>query len=301
MSSTLVLFAAALGGTVVGLHVLLTPRAFNIAIRGIGTGIVFGSAVAYINSIRKHSLPAVYVPIGLSTPKPRYSVMRDKIFSHITQEYDDLGQIQRGEESITVEPNVFAQIGVIDEDGVRKMWSTAVLPTLRDMKRELLTSNDTAWSEIEKDTIFCDIGSGVGNVCIQLLAETNCKKTVGIEVIPSRIKASQEAFQNAVREYPEIFENKSAVWYKEDLVDCEEHLRKEGVNVVFTHSWMFDDSVMEKLSSILANVPTLKCVISSRKLSESALKGRMKFVSLTHFSADWNTEAPFYLYAKVHE
>lgn len=300
MPSPWITFGGAALGTVVFLNIVLKPKTFRTVMIGMGIGLTFGGTITYINSLRRHTLTAQYVPIGLTGPQANFSLIQPKIYEHLSQEYEERGELELGEEHITVKPNVFAQIGVLDIGGVRTMWTKEVLPYMKEcIQKKLFTASNSSDTNVENEIVFCDIGSGVGNICLQILAETNCKKTVGIEVIPSRHTAAETAFRNAQTLYPDIYKDKNALWVEEDLVHCATTLKKEGVNVVFTHSWMFDDDLMQQFTKVITEVPSIACVITSRKLDEGLLKATpLKLHSLSHFSADWNDRAPFYVYTR---
>jgi hypothetical protein len=225
--------------------------------------------------------------------RPPWQLLAPKIYEHISDQYNELGQLELGEEGITVQDHVFAQIGVLDEDGVRSMWRAAVS---RKFPRHGVVS-DEEYEPYGKDEVFCDLGSGVGNICLQVLAETDCSKAVGVEVIPSRHRTAVRAFQNALKYFPEVFQNKSAVFVERDIVGCEKILSEEKVTVLYSHSWMFDDELMNKVGEIVANVPSLRCVVSSRPIEQQYLaQTNLNRHSLMHFSADWNEQAPFHVY-----
>ncbi|AYU82167.1 conserved hypothetical protein [Leishmania infantum JPCM5] len=253
-----------------------------------------------MNYLRHHSIAANYRPLGLTSPPPNFAVMQPLLYKHLSEEYESRGELELGEESITVQPNVFAQIGIIDVNGVRQMWTKAIIPALLDgRKRELLESEGESQADLEASIVFCDIGSGVGNVCLQVLSETKCPKSVGVEIIPSRIRAAEEASKRAKLLYSDIFSKKEVVWVQGDLVKCAARLKEEGVTVLFTHSWMFDDDLMTKLTNVIAQVPSIQCVVTSRKLDEKVLASTtLRQRTLMHFNADWNDEAPFYVYGK---
>ncbi|EPY27069.1 histone-lysine N-methyltransferase, H3 lysine-79 specific [Strigomonas culicis] len=180
------------------------------------------------------------------------------------------------------------------------MWTKEIVPSIKNsIQKELLAASNTSDTNVESEIVFCDIGSGVGNICLQVLAETNCKKTVGVEIIPSRHKAAQTAFANAQKMFPSIYRGKNALWVEKDLVQCASTLKKEGVNVLFSHSWMFDDDLMRQFTKVITEVPSIACVITSRKLDNHLLQSTpLKLHSLAHFSADWNDKAPFYVYTR---
>ncbi|KAG5469460.1 hypothetical protein LSCM1_02681 [Leishmania martiniquensis] len=300
MSSILVLFGGAIAGTLVVLKIAFTPRAFRIITTGLVSGAVGGGSLTYINHLRHHSITANYRPLGLTPPPPNFNLMQPLLYKHLTEEYESRGELEIGEESITVQPNVFAQIGILDVNGVRQMWTKAIIPTILDgRKREFLQREGESQADVEAKIVFCDIGSGVGNVCLQVLSETKCLKSVGVEIIPSRVRAAEEASKRAKVLYSDIFSKKKAVWVQEDLVKCAAKLKEEGVTALFTHSWMFDDDLMTGLTSVIAQVPSIECVVTSRKLDEKLLASTMlRQKTLMHFNADWNDEAPFYVYGK---
>lgn len=239
----------------------------------------------------------------LNPYRPSFESMKDKIFEHISQEYNDLGQIARGEEGVTVLPNVFAQIGIIDEDGIRKLWRMITLDS-HQMPKYGQTNAEGAVKRTAP-IVFCDLGSGVGNVCLQVLGETSCNSVVGVEIMPSRHEAAEKAFLNASKYYPDVYgEDKHAVFLMKDIVDCADELNKLGVNVIFTHSWMFDDALMAKVTALVNALPSLNTIVTSRPLDDKLLKSENFPLSqrkLVHFSADWNSMAPFYVYARKSE
>lgn len=233
----------------------------------------------------------------LVTVRRQFHTMKDKIYSHITDRYNELGQIALGEEHLTVQEHVFSQIGVIDEDGIRSMWRMVLLDTQQQMPRHGIVS-ETA-SQRRETPVFCDLGSGVGNVCLQILAETTCSTAVGVEIIPSRHQAAEKAMENAKKFFPEVFEGKSALFALRDVVGCEDLLNEQKVSVLFTHSWMFDDDLMRKVSEVVKKVPTLKMVITSRPLVDGIIAGSpLTQHKVVHFSADWNDRAPFHVYMR---
>ena len=243
---------------------------------------------------------------SFAPPKPNYHEISKLIYAHLDEHYESLGQLELGEEHLTVKENVFSQIGIIDVDGIRNMWRSVVIPDVRPLTRPSPPKGSIGGHD-DAGVIFCDIGSGVGNVCMQVLAETGCKKTIGIEVIPSRHRRAQEAFRRAMGLFPDVFFGKQAVFECVDLVDSASILNREGATVLFTHSWMFDDEVMDKLSKVIAETPSVQCVITSRPLNERILAAaaggdregkptRFSVHRLMHFSADWNDHAPFHVY-----
>ncbi|CBH17237.1 hypothetical protein, conserved [Trypanosoma brucei gambiense DAL972] len=275
----------------------------------VGVGSAIGALLVYLNNKQTHSFIAVRRSSSLLFSPGNFKAIYQRIYEHLNDQYEERGQLEAGEEILTVKPNVFAQIGVIDFDGVRKMWTSHIVPQLRRCVTgdHLANTTDNSVVSIEKalffvieSAVFCDIGSGVGNVCLQLLAETNCRKVVGVEVIPSRHRAATTAFAKALSYFPENFSGKQAIFIQDDFVNCARRMVEENVNVIFTHSWMFDDELMKRLTELVVSLPALLCVVTSRPLHENLLVGsQMKLVSYVHLTADWNDEAPFFIYRKI--
>lgn len=292
------------------LFLTTTRQTYRRIAVGLGVGAAIGGSLAYYNDTthRSEYQQAVTAPIVQSSNDRRdyhhkfvvhmpFHTMSGKIYEHITARYNELGQLELGEEQVTVQPHVFAQIGVIDEDGIRSLWRMLMLDKHEVGKNGVVS--EAYAKRVSQPLVFCDLGSGVGNVCMQLLAETSCNKAVGIEIIPSRHRAAVQAMENAKKYYPNVFGDKEAVFKLEDVVDCAKTLNQEGVNVLFTHSWMFDDELMQEVSKVVKNTPSLNWVITSRPLDESVLKETpLKRHKLVNFSADWNERAPFHVYSR---
>ena len=283
-----------------------TRQTYRRIAMGVGVGAVIGGSLAYFNdtthraeyhpsppaSIQEHHHPHHNFVVRMP-----FHTMTQKVYEHITARYDELGQLELGEEHVTVQPHVFAQIGVIDEDGIRSMWRMLMLDKNEAGKDGVVSKAYAA--RVSQPLVFCDLGSGVGNVCMQLLAETSCNKAVGIEIIPSRHRAAVQAMDNAKKYYPAVFRDKDAVFQLQDVVGCADTLNREGVNVLFTHSWMFDDELMHEVSNVVKKTPSLNWVITSRPLDESVLKETpLKRHKVVNFSADWNEKAPFHVYSR---
>eukprot|EP00331_Platyophrya_macrostoma_P033300 CAMPEP_0176457040 /NCGR_PEP_ID=MMETSP0127-20121128/31672_1 /TAXON_ID=938130 /ORGANISM="Platyophrya macrostoma, Strain WH" /LENGTH=305 /DNA_ID=CAMNT_0017847165 /DNA_START=33 /DNA_END=950 /DNA_ORIENTATION=+ len=278
---------------------------------GLVVGTSLGTALAYYNdshhsienapvaSLDSLHVQGDHVPVSY---RPSFTAMKKRIYEHLSERYEELGQLEIGEEHITVQDHVFAQIGVIDDEGIRNMWRMISL----DLKHMLmpasgLVSTQHTQARHNQGVVFCDLGSGVGNVCMQILGETSCNHVVGVEIIPSRHNAAVTAYQNAVKYFPEAYDplKKKASFYLTDIVGCERMLNQDGVNILFTHSWMFDDVLMGKLGELVQRMPQLQMVITSRPIDPSQLKSTpLTHHKLVHFSADWNEAAPFHVYFK---
>lgn len=214
-----------------------------------------------------------------------FAAVAKAIYDDIPDQYDEQGQLEAGEELLTILPNIFAQMGVLTYTGVTELLQS--IP---------LTPED----------VFCDIGSGIGNICMQVLGESPCRTAVGVEVIPSRHKKATAAFDVAQKKFPEKFATKSAHFYMKDLTKSAKDLNEEKVTVLFSHSWMFDDELMNAFCETVLQVDSLRHVVTSRPFPEKykgalaakglyPVSGPVKKIAL---HADWNDASEFYVYSR---
>lgn len=310
MTSRLVLGLAGMG-VASSLFLFSSKRIARQVGLGLSMGALGGAGLSYYNDVYhciEHAPGAELNTRHVEgdrqpfTFRQSFTSMKKRIYEHLSERYEELGQLEIGEEHITVQDHVFAQIGVIDDEGIRNMWRMISLDVRQmQMPEHGMVSADHAQAKKQGSIVFCDLGSGVGNVCLQVLGETSCDHVVGVEIIPSRHKAAMKAHENAVKYYPQAYDPlvKRASFLLADIVGCETSLNAEGVNVLFTHSWMFDDDLMQKLGLLVRSMPQLSMVITSRPIEPSLLKGTsLTRHKLVHFSADWNEAAPFHVYLR---
>eukprot|EP00760_Papus_ankaliazontas_P031355 PhM_4_TR5245/c0_g1_i3/m.54306 len=205
------------------------------------------------------------------------TLMSMKDFYRIPQDYDDRGQIDFGEEPLVLHDNVFAQIGVIEEDALGELF--------------------TKLHPLKKDDVFCDLGSGVGNVCLFVYLNQLCRKAIGIEYIPSRHNFGVEALKRAQAEFPDLFKkNDGGVQLVHgNFVDCQDKLK--DVTVYFTHSWTYDEPLLQHVADIVSTSPKTRLVFTSRKLPGVTERTKLKYRGELGVHADWHDEAPMHVYS----
>jgi hypothetical protein len=211
--------------------------------------------------------------------RAEYAAVEADVFEFLEDgDYSDLGFVDRSEVALTVAPHAFTQYGIIVREAVEKM--------LDDVK---LGAGD----------VFVDVGSGIGNVVLQAVAVTDCPMAVGVELLPSRLHASEKAERRARERFPRQFPStKRLTWIEGDVVAKFSELAATGPTVIFTHSWMFDDALLAKLGDMWSHgLPTLRAVVSSRPLPGFTSEAGWD-VEKKSYAADWNPEAPFFVYSR---
>ena len=235
-----------------------------------------------------------------------------KLYSGILSEgYKARGELDLGEEYLTVQDDIFAQIGVIDDDGMRELF----------VQQQADIKNPAGDTHIVPEDHFVDLGSGVGNVCLWVYANTPAKAATGVEFIPSRHLRAIQAKEAAEAIYPATFGLSDP---KRSLAFVNANLAAKGsagtyalakrvyanASVYFTHSWMFDDDLLNKVGDIVQNhSPNVRMLITSKRIPlidaaiEAAAKAgeqpKLEYSGLVRCNADWNPEAPFHVYKRV--
>jgi hypothetical protein len=206
-----------------------------------------------------------------------YRAMEEAIFGNLkNSEYADLGFVDRKEVQLTVAPHAFTQYGVIEHDGIDTMVDDVFLTA---------------------DDVFVDVGSGIGNVLLQVLAVSPCSHVVGVELLPSRQAAAHAAEAKARELFPKVFTpTKKCSWIDGDVVAKFDALKAIEPTVIFTHSWMFDADLLAKLGAQWATLPKLRAVVTSRPM-EGLDKAGWEHEECT-YAADWNPAAPFHVYRR---
>lgn len=118
-------------------------------------------------------------------------------------------------------------------------------------------------AKIDKDTIFYDLGSGVGKAVILAKLIFDIKKSIGIEYLDSLYQASLNAYQK----FKEIFnfEEGSINFIKGDLFTIPFN---EG-NLIFINSTCFDDNQIEKITNLSLNLKQgSKLIVLTKKIND---------------------------------
>lgn len=263
-----------------------------------------GSTIAFCSSSssnNNNALPHHFMKYE-SVAESAYAVLNKD------EDYNNLGQVSRDEVSMTVLPNAYTQIGVLLPNGVRELFdikipgdeedSTATAKKLNDNNELVLPRS------LNENDVFIDIGSGVGNINLQVFCETPVKKSIGIELLPSRNAYADLAKTICALFYSDLFcdGKRELEFITADFVDGKNKAVKGAFNeatVVFSHSWMFPEELMEKFGErILKDGPNVDLVISSRAVPQLEKQNESWNVSRAELQADWNEKSPFFIYHK---
>jgi SAM-dependent methyltransferase len=85
---------------------------------------------------------------------------------------------------------------------------------------------------VHRDSVFLDIGSGIGNVVLQLSHQSGCS-TIGVEIVEERMKRCMQ-LQQAVANHsvPWQLALQKPQWYREDILEWEEDRLGKLINSV---------------------------------------------------------------------
>ena len=219
------------------------------------------------------------------------------------EDYNNIGQVSRDEVDMTVLPNAYTQIGILEPEGVRELFEI-------DNKNTLRGRDPILPRPLNENDVFIDIGSGVGNINLQVFSETPVRKSIGIELLPSRTGYAELAKTITALFYGDLFLDgkRELEFITADFVEKENKKVVEAfgeATVIFSHSWMFPKELMEKFGErVLNDGPNVDLIITSRaipqidqEIASSAAMNSWK-VSQAKLQADWNAESPFYIYSK---
>uniref|UniRef100_A0A1Y1MIC2 Histone-lysine N-methyltransferase, H3 lysine-79 specific n=1 Tax=Photinus pyralis TaxID=7054 RepID=A0A1Y1MIC2_PHOPY len=119
--------------------------------------------------------------------------------------------------------------------------------------------------EITQDDIFIDLGSGVGQVVLQVAAATPCKVCLGVEraEVPSRYaEAMNKYFRSWMQWYGKKFGEYKLI--KGDFL-MEEHREKiTSASIVFVNNFAFGPSVDHQLKERFADLKDGARIVSSK-------------------------------------
>lgn len=248
------------------------------------------------------SLSTAFCHSDDSSPRDRPSYFRNyeevaaSAYSVLSadEDYNNLGQVSRDEVGLTVLPNAYTQIGVLLPEGVRHLFEI-------DSYKATRGNAPTLPRSLSDRDVLIDVGSGVGNVNLQVFCETPVKKSIGIELLPSRNAYAEFAKTVCALFYSDLFcEGKRDLEFitADFAVDDNKAVVKafNEATVIFSHSWMFPEELMVKFGDrIIKDGPNVDLVITSRPIPQFGSASAWQ-TSQAELQADWNEKSPFYIY-----
>lgn len=146
----------------------------------------------------------------------------------------------------------------LDEDTITYTYGTIKPKGVRAVLQRL---------QIDKNDVFTDVGSGVGNVVLQVFANTPVRLARGIEFVKAR-------HANAVQ-YAESFKNKFRVDPAREISMVNGDACKEDYSdstIVFANSKCFNERLLECLKASCESNPNLKYLITFGRLPNTKLR-----------------------------
>ncbi|CAE7558562.1 DOT1L [Symbiodinium natans] len=148
-------------------------------------------------------------------------------------------------------------------------------------------------AEVISSDVFTDLGSGIGNVAVQVYANTPMRRVRGIEFV-------KERHNDAVR-HAEEFKRTHQVDKDKEILLVNGDVCKEDWSdstIVFSSSTCFDDRAMECLRRNCEENPKLRYLVSSRELPPTTLRPLGVFENL---DTSWSmkSDVTYWVYSNV--
>ncbi len=135
--------------------------------------------------------------------------------------------------------------------------------------------------KIKDDDVVVDLGSGMGQVVLQLFLLTNAKEIIGIEIIPSQYELALLALSRCRKDLPALFADRQVTFLQGSFF----YVPFTQANVIFLNSVCFTQEMLLKLVVLLNTMTNLRMVLSTRPLY--GLKLRLK--KITKIECSWDS------------
>lgn len=160
-----------------------------------------------------------------------------------------------------------------------------------------VTYGETSYEGIEQfiqmipfdaDDVFCDLGSGVGKMAVQVFMTTPVKAVYGIEAVACRCEPALRIAAQLKHECPELFargrrlEFRNANFLESDIHDA---------TIVYSCSTSFGDSLLRSAAARLKQCPKLKYIASLRPLD-----CHLPLLRVASIKCDWEASTQCFLY-----
>ncbi|CAE7660522.1 dot-1.1 [Symbiodinium microadriaticum] len=160
------------------------------------------------------------------------------------------------------------------EESITYAYGTITPKSVRSVLKRL---------EFEPSDVFTDLGSGIGNVALQVYANTPMQRVRGIEFVKER---HNDAMRHAeeFRRTHQVSKDKEILLVNGDV--CKEDWSDS--TIVFSSSMCFDDRAMECLRRLCEENSKLKYLVTSRELPPTTLRSLGVLESL---ETSWSTRS----------
>ena len=140
------------------------------------------------------------------------------------------------------------------------------------------------------DDVFYDLGSGVGKVVMQTYLNTPVKKSVGIELSPTRHQRAMKAY-TLLAQRTTLQENKTLQLLEKNILDVD----LSDATVVYMCSTCYPKPLMQKLVEILSKLKKGLRVITFKTLPEYQKYG-FKLINEYTLPMTWSRSTHVYVY-----
>mmetsp|Transcript_39679 Transcript_39679/g.91706 ORF Transcript_39679/g.91706 Transcript_39679/m.91706 type:complete len:293 (+) Transcript_39679:54-932(+) len=170
------------------------------------------------------------------------------------------------------------------EESITYAYGTITPKSVRAVLRKL---------QYDASDVFTDLGSGIGNVALQVFANTPMRRVRGIEFVKERHRDAERHVEDFKKTY-QVSKDKEILLVNGDV--CKENWADS--TIVFASSTCFDDRAMECLRQQCEANPKLKYLVSSRELPPTKLRS---LGVLENLETSWSTESdvPYWVYTNI--
>jgi len=153
--------------------------------------------------------------------------------------------------------NAIVQIfGSIDSRDVHQHSGKSHL-NVGEISPESITSMIQALPILGPSDTFVDMGSGVGNVVVQIALETSVGKSIGVEIRAELVAMSNSCIQRALHTYPAL----QKVWQKVDDISqpsLSTQLNLKQATVWYSNCELFYPSALQKMIQFVTATPSMR-------------------------------------------
>jgi len=147
--------------------------------------------------------------------------------------------------------------------------------------------------ETDSSDVFTDLGSGIGNVVLQVFANSPVKTARGIEYLEERHQVALGLKEKFVRQHGRDM-SRQLQFVKGDL--CIEDFSDS--TIVLATSQCFTDRVMNCVWDRAASFPHLRYLATMKPLPAGA-KSSLKLLGEVDLATSWSSGETYYVYSNV--
>jgi SAM-dependent methyltransferase len=141
---------------------------------------------------------------------------------------------------------------------------------------------------INKDDVFYDLGCGVGKLVLQIFLDAGVKKSVGIELAPTRVAYAKKVKEKLKNE-GNLDAGRIIEFHQQDLLDADVH----DATVIYIASTCFSDDFMTKVVNKLSKLkPGLRLVT----LTRLPILGKFRLAKTVTLPMSWSSTTTAYVY-----